>query len=462
MVTLAQAIIDQNEPLIKRFLQGGAPVNEFDEYGFTPLIEAAIVNNTAISRLLIDEGADVNKKDMVGSTPLHWAVENSNLELCKLLLAQKADANAYNNNGEPLLVKPILRGDRELKQLLYQYDASPAFAMDFIHAKLLGHRYDLRSSVDIVSPSGSYVEVGLEGFFLEFSVNLVSNSLMQYLENYSAKAAKPYFPIIKRVADAMSVAGELIHYQQYQKKINQHLDRINYLLNSELLIMPVNYEGHAITYIRYGDILVKCDRRKKELMMNGIVFYKMKNPTALTKSLIRTMIYEKKDEQFISETLAKQLQLELKARMMIAPQMTGNCSWANVVACFPAAFYLLSENVGNMDGGLIDYQHISLVAYHHWREWDKTRALHYFLNAFDDSNRARKASIAAILGVVFFQRFHHQNSGCYPIAQRILKILRLPEYQYILKSYIEHYCHRKKTFAGENLKKLIEVCDSFI
>ena len=87
----------------------GEDVNQIDEYGFTPLIEAAIVDNIEISQLLLDQGADPNQQDVTGGTALQWAAENNNLRLCKLLLEHKANPNAYNFAGQPVLVMPTLR-----------------------------------------------------------------------------------------------------------------------------------------------------------------------------------------------------------------------------------------------------------------------------------------------------------------------------------------------------------------
>ncbi len=463
MTSLAQAIINRHTSLVQQYLQSGMDLNQFDEYGFTPLIETAIANDITMMRMLLDHGVDVNKKDMIGGSALHWAVENNNLEMCKLLLAKKADPNAYNNNGEPVLVKAILRKQSELKLLLYEYDASARFAMDFINVKLLGHRYDLRGSVDIVSADGDFVEVGLEGFFLEFSLNLVRYSLEQYTQNYAARSSKKDFPILNVCIDALRVAGQLIQYQQYQTDIEQHRQVIDSLLDRELLIIPVNFEGHAITYVRYEDVLIKCDRRKIDEALNGINVFKIRNPNLMTKDLIRRLIFEKKDEKYIHEQVEKRLGLELKARMMITPQMSGNCSWTNVVACVPAIYYLFTDGIDfTSNNGIIDLGHPALTLYEHWRDWDRLRSLQYFMHDFDAQNNKRKASIVSLLGAVMFQRFSYRDHKNIETAKRMLKILNTPRYEYVLKNYLNFYYHTNRTPEGENLKNLIDACESYV
>lgn len=462
-MTLAQAIIHQNYAAVRQYLASGGEVNTTDEFGFTPLIETAIVNDVELTKLLIDHGADVNEPDMVGGTALYWAVENNNLAMTRLLLEKGANPNVYNNNGEPIFVKPILRRQTELKLLLYEYNTSASFAVDFINAKLLGHRYDLHGSVDIVSPAGDFVEVGFEGFFLEFSLNLVRHSLEEYVQNYAARNAQQNFPIFSLCIDALHCAAKLIQFQQYQVRRDEHYEVIDSLLDRELLIIPCNYEGHAITFVWYKNILIRCDRRKDGDTMNGINVFNIRNVDAMNKTLIRKLIYERKDEKFIRDGLSRLLNLELKARVMITPQMSGNCSWANVVSVVPAIYYLFSGGIRfDSDNGLVDYDHPALVAYREWRDWDRLRSLQYFIKEFDTSDKKRKASIASLLGSVLFQRFHHQNVNNMPTAQRILKILKTPGYEYVLKNYLDHYYHGKRTPMGENLKKLIEACESYL
>ena len=43
-------------------------------------------------------------------------------------------------------------------------------------------------------------------------------------------------------------------------------------------------------------------------------------------------------------------------------------------------------------------------------------------------------------------------------ADKILKVLTLPEYYYILQSYLEVYCIRRLTRKGNNLLKLLDDC----
>src|SRR3990167_10078056 len=87
---LSHEILQGTPRSVAKMLEGDVEINEVDQYGFTPLIEAAIVDNVDLSRLLIEHGADVHMADMVERTALHWASDNNNIALCELLLEKDA------------------------------------------------------------------------------------------------------------------------------------------------------------------------------------------------------------------------------------------------------------------------------------------------------------------------------------------------------------------------------------
>lgn len=454
MASFADVILHQKKDAVAKAIQMGVDVNTIDEYGFSPLIEAMIVNNIEIAKLLIDHGADVNAGDMVGGTALHWAVENSNLELCTLLLDKGANPNAYTLAGEPVLTKAILREQQPLKDLLIKRGAQTVFAQDYLYNKLLGHRFELCGHIDIVNADGFFVELNLEGFILEFSLKLITYSLIEYRNNYAAKHQQAYFEDLQKIITAYQTAAELVQYQQYLIKIEKHKARIEQLLRAPLLIIPVSCDGHTFTLIRYRDMLVKCDRRRDHQFLNGIEFYRLKQPALLNTELLHFLIYEKKDPDFVHVQLNKRLKLELLGRMCIEPQIAGNCSWANIDACFPVCFYLLRHE-GPSIPTWIDEQEEALRFYRHWREWDRVRALQFFLQSFETASKARQASMASLLALLVFQRCDYRKHQERELALKIMPILRRPEFHYLIDHYLEYYCYQRQTAAGRNFKQLL-------
>ncbi len=435
-------------------LQGGADVNEIDVHGYTPLIEAAIANNKAMAELLLQHGAEVNAKDVVGGTALHWAAENNNIELCELLLKHGADVNAYNRFGQPVLLNPILRRQQELKELLYEYGADLKFAQDYINTKLIGHRFELTGRIDIVDPTGKFVEMDFEGFILEFTIAVIHESLLQFKNNFSARIWRDYFKELHAVIDAYAGAAELIKYQQYMTDLTQHQHRINELLNRDLVLIPVGYAGHAITFIKYRNLLVKCDRGENSLRNPSVGIYRVNDPLAFNADLFKFMLYKKQNKEFVTEEIFDLLKLQLVDEIPLQSQMSGNCSWANTEAALPAMLYLLlSEN--NKD--LVEVKSIVMQLYEFWCQWDQDWALHQCIESFYDANKTRKASKAAILAAVLFQRCNYNDPKSVKRAEKVLAIISQPEYRIILDSYLKVYLQRFHTQEGKNLLELIDL-----
>jgi hypothetical protein len=462
MHSLANTILQGNIDDVKHLLQHAQDIdiNAEDEYGFTPLIEAAIVGKNDIAKLLIQHGADVNQQDLTGGTALHWAVENSNLPLCEILLKHKANPNAFNHASQPVLINPILRDQSDLKMLLYQYGASLTFAQDYINAKLIGHRFQLQGGADIVNANNKFISLSLEGFFLEFSLKILCNGLVRYLNNFSARSHRDIFEPLSQVTHAMYDAAELSKYQQYQIDVNSNhfKKKINEILDDKLLILPVNFEGHAITIVSHNNHLAICDRRMDSSFADSITIYTIGNPKAWTKKLMKHLVYDKKPGHVIEKELPKALKLQPKSHVLMHRQITGNCSWANVEAAIPVALTMLLEQQHGMPK-VVNKKHPSLQFFHAWHEWDKDQALNQCIESFYSSNEARQIAKASLLGCVLFQRCGIHVKQDLPRVKKILTVLKTPEIKHILQHYIDTYHKIIHTKAGKNLLQVIEDYD---
>lgn len=457
--SFAQEILFGTLKGVEQFLQAGADIEETDEYGFSPLIEAAIANKVDVAALLLDYGANVNNADVTGRTALHWAVDNHNIPLCELLLANKADANAYTTSGQPILVYPLLRQQVELKKLLYRYGAKLSFAQDFIQVKLLGHRYELAGQVDILNAKGRFIEINYEGFFLEFTIDVILNSLRRYQNNFSSRHFRPYFNNFEKLIAVFVNAQKLLKYQRYTLNISDYTQSINALLEQELLLLPVAYEGHAIALIKYKNWLIRCDRGVNSQHEGGIVIYECQRPYAWTKEFCKQLIYQRQSRAFLTQGLHRYLGLMTIANLPIQGQIIGNCSWANIEASILAILFLLSAV--NAKGQLVphaeQYQQQVAVFFQDWRTWDRDRALEECIQGFYYSNKARGATKATILAAILFQKAsYHLND--LKQAEAMLKILTLADYKYLLKSYLKVYWQLTKTLQGKDFKNLLDVC----
>ena len=96
--------------------------------------------------------------------------------------------------------------------------------------------------------------------------------------------------------------------------------------------------------------------------------------------------------------------------------------------------------------------------YNEWIEWDKDRALDECVQRFYIANPRRKASYASMLAALLFQTCDDRNTEHLKRAEKMLTILTLPEYYYILASYLDIYCIKRLSRKGNNLLKLLDDC----
>lgn len=452
-MSLTDEILAGNISQVRDMVEKGADVNALDIYGYTPLIEAAIANQLEIAKLLIKKGALVNKNDLTRGTALHWAVENSNVELTELLLEKGADPNAYTAYSQPPLALPLLRNQQDLKELLYRHRADVNFANDYINAKLLGHRFELVGRVDIVNDKNTFIEVDFEGFILEFTVSVIQDSLVQFKNNFAARNLRSHFGEFDRLIEAFKSATELLSYQQHLIDITLYRHRLEALSQCELLLLPVGYEGHAITFIKYKNFLAKCDRGANSLKNPSVGIYEIGNPRAFNVHFLKQLIFERQNTYSVGQGIMQALNLKLVAELPLASQLSGNCSWANVEAAIPTMLLMLWL-FDNAEYPLLHYQKAALSIYKQWIEWDKDWALHQCVESFYSASPARKAAKAALLAAVLFQSCRYTVASDLQRANKILGVLSTPEYDYVLQSYLTVY---KDTPAGHNLNELIDL-----
>lgn len=458
MFSLADAIIAEDTDRVGQLLRY-EDINQLDEYGFTPLIEAAIADNLEISQLLLNHGADPNQQDVTGGTALQWAAENNNHALCKFLLEHHADPNAYNFSGQPVLVMPMLRQQSSLKQLLVNGGADVIFAQDFINTKLLGHMFELVGTANMIDPKNNYVEVDFEGFFLETTLGLIADALDQFHNHFGARQMRRYAGLARFIVDVMQRAGELIKYQQYRVDVNKHRSKINVLIAKEPLLIPVGYEGHAITFIKYENIWVKCDRREESRLYDNIMFYQIKQSQAMSAELIENLLYEKQTSEFINEELHQLLQLEPFTELKIESQISGNCSWANVEATIPSLFFLVMMQMKKESQAIAYYKTLALNFFHRFREWNKDRALHFCIQSYREADSIRKACKAEILAAILFQRCDYRHPADKDRIEAILSVLVKSPYEYLLQNYLRVYYYESQTEEGKRFAELLRECN---
>lgn len=465
MRTIADAIIKGAVFDVVRFARDNEHLNFIDEYGYTPLIETCIMDDIEKAKVILERKPDVNFPDLIGNTPLHWAVDNHNIALCTLLLEHGANPNAYSIAGMPVLAKPMLRDQVELKEILIEHGAKLQFATDFINAKMLGHRFELTGYVDIINATGKFVEIALEGFILEFTLEALRKSLEDFRNNFAARQWEREFVKIRTIIRALQRASKLVRLQHYNIDYKKYMDKITPWIEEDPLIIPVAQEGHAMTLIRAGNLLAICDRATYEHQEaslqeteNKVKIYYMNKPWKLTPEYAAELIYVRQMMIVFHKMLPVNLGLQPVASMPLHAQIAGNCSWANIEACIPTLFYMLCMNDPAKSGERLSKDKSDAMAlFQDWAIWDQDRTLDYFIHHFYSADNKRRAAIVEILCAVLFESCSANNPDDRERIEKIVPIMKTKGLDYIPNSYINAYYHQQKTDVGENFKKMLRL-----
>jgi len=177
----------------------------------------------------------------------------------------------------------------------------------------------------------------------------------------------------------------------------------------------------------------------------------------LTADYIKQLIYKKHSDQYMHLGVNKELGLVPVLEIPLEAQVTGNCAWANIEAAIPTLLLLLLLKNAAGETDINIHKNASLAIFEQWREWSKDRALEDCIRDFDSASEAGKASKAAILAAVFFQTCRYTEPKDIERAEKIMSVLSIPKYAYVIESYRKVYEKLPKNMASENLLNLLEL-----
>lgn len=449
--SLTTAIIDNDIIAFTDHLEILSDLDEMDQYGFNPLIEAVIMQRSEMLQKLLSKKVNIDNPDGCGRTALHWAVYNNDLQVCKILLTHGANPNAYTTAGHPILVYPLLREQSELVNLLSDNGANIDFAKEYIHVKLLGHRYELIGQAFIPSSNKELVAVDFDGFYIEGSINIVKDSLARFAKNYFAKNLKEYFPILNISASVLNNLAILAKYQHYLVDAKDHKVELEKIFNSEIVTLPVLYQGHAITFTFFNNILVKCDRGANSKKEGTIVIYEI-NKQFNKYDLFSKITFTVNDDNYLHSGIKDILGLKTLYTMPIAPQTIGNCSWANTEAIFPIMNLLVKYKKATDKEKLISE---SLELYEIWQKWDKEQALYSYMQRIETANEQNSAVMASTLGAILVKLI--ADGEDFEQIKDIIKLLNQPKYKFVLRIYSTIFDNNSSSAIGEKLKKALPI-----
>jgi ankyrin repeat protein len=120
------AVYHQDLVLVKALISAGAKAATKNDYGASPLSEAAVVGNTEIMQRLLAAGADVESANADGQTALMIVARTNLVDAARLLIKHGAQVNAREKwrnqtplmwaaaEGQPLMVRLLIEHHAEL------------------------------------------------------------------------------------------------------------------------------------------------------------------------------------------------------------------------------------------------------------------------------------------------------------------------------------------------------------
>ncbi|MCF7853123.1 MAG: ankyrin repeat domain-containing protein [Simkaniaceae bacterium] len=111
---LVRAARDGHVEIVREFVRAGAPVDQADGYGDTPLKFAAKNGYVEIVRELISAGAPVDQADRYGSTPLTFAAMNGHAEIVREFVRAGASVDQADGYGDTPLKFAAMNGHAEI------------------------------------------------------------------------------------------------------------------------------------------------------------------------------------------------------------------------------------------------------------------------------------------------------------------------------------------------------------
>lgn len=112
--------------LVTALIRRGADVRRANDYGATPMSEAAVTADEPILRALLKAGADVESRNAEGQTALMVVARTDHVDAAKLLLRKGADVDAKERwRGQTALMWAAEQAQPEMVRLLLAHGADP-------------------------------------------------------------------------------------------------------------------------------------------------------------------------------------------------------------------------------------------------------------------------------------------------------------------------------------------------
>ena len=85
--------------IFEYFLSKGVDINQEDDKGNTPFMNAALTNGLNVVKLLQNYVKDINHKNKKGNSALSFAIQRNSIDIINYLIELRADVSVKDNKG---------------------------------------------------------------------------------------------------------------------------------------------------------------------------------------------------------------------------------------------------------------------------------------------------------------------------------------------------------------------------
>lgn len=115
---VVKAAKDNNQALVRKYVELGGNINVSDNKGYTPLIFAAYLGHGDLVDFLLKKGANACMKDKRGNTALMGAIFKGHVKIALRLLKSECDIDQNNNANQTALMYATLFGRKQIAEKL--------------------------------------------------------------------------------------------------------------------------------------------------------------------------------------------------------------------------------------------------------------------------------------------------------------------------------------------------------
>lgn len=399
---MSQAVKDSNLDYIKELISSGTNFDVLDKDGATPLGWAAFRGQPEMVELLLTGKVNVDLSNIGGQTPLMLACGEGNKDIVEILLKVGADPNHKDNNGYTSLYHAAIDGNKDIVEILLNNGAdvnlrdkrgrttlvsltyykhtdvhqqiAEMLAVNLSPVDLLLHKEMLRlialahstnrAGISQIKANGKdLIPVELEGATAHYWLRKMSKCTKEFSFQYPELLQNSTSELlIQMLKGGISDSNQVI--------LERHKTGLPVLIST-------GFVKHEVSVLIWGNYFILCNRGggigKRNIFkvipvtkihqfvpqnLNNTILDKIKGAKSLDekaysefffKDLPILLEFKPREESLFKSSV--DIEEELEQVCFLAPQTSGNCTWAAPELAV-LTFFMINDLLGDGEGHL--------------------------------------------------------------------------------------------------------------